>query len=141
MKQTNPTCAILADRHTAFADGVRGLLETTFESVYMVADVRSLSNGAKRLKPNLIILDLSLVGGDLPGLLKDIAGQSPASRVIVITVHDESTVPPLALDAGARGVVLKRCVGSDFLDAVDTVLRGDRYVSPDFGLAASLGSG
>jgi two-component system invasion response regulator UvrY len=100
-----------------------------------VADVRSLSNGAKRLKPHLIILDLSLVGGDLPGLLKDIAGQSPDSRVIVITVHDESNVPALALDAGARGVVLKRCVGRDFLDAVDTVLRGDRYVSPDFGVA------
>jgi two-component system invasion response regulator UvrY len=135
MKHPNPTCALLADRHTALADGIRGLLETCFESVYLVADVRSLSNGAKRLKPHLIILDLSLVGGDLPGLLKDIAGQSPDSRVIVITVHDESNVPALALDAGARGVVLKRCVGRDFLDAVDTVLRGDRYVSPDFGVA------
>lgn len=134
MKNPNPTCAVLADCHTALADGIRGLLETCFESVYTVADIRSLNNGAERLKPNLIILDLSLVGGDLPGLLKDIAGQSPDSPVIVITVNDESTVPRLALDAGARGVVLKSCVGRDFLAAVDTVLRGDRYVSRDFGL-------
>ena len=136
MKKPSPTCAILADRHAAVVDGIRGLLESAFESVFMVADIGSLSNGAKRLKPDLIILDLSLVGGDLPGLLGDITAQSPASRLIVITLHDEPTVPHLAFSAGAHGVVLKRCVGRDFLDAVDTVLRGGRFVSPDFGVAA-----
>jgi len=137
MQRQQPTCAILADRHTALIEGMRDLLESTFESVYMVADLSSLRNGAQRLLPDLIILDFSLVGRDLPGLLQRIADLSPSSRVIVLTVHDEPAVTRLALSAGAHGVVLKRCLGSELLTAVDAVLRGQQYVSPDFGLAAN----
>jgi DNA-binding NarL/FixJ family response regulator len=128
---------MLADRHTALIEGIRGLLETEFDAVYVVADIQSLSSGAQRLLPDLIIVDLSLVDGDLPGLLQRVAGLSPASRVVVLTVHDEPAVPRLALDAGAHGVVLKRCVGTDFMPAIDAVLQGQRYVSPDFGIAAT----
>ena len=132
MRPQHTTCAILADRHTALADGIRGLLETEFDAVYVVADTQSLSDGARRLLPELIILDLSLVNGDLPGRLQRIANLAPASRVIVLTVHDEALVAQSALAAGAHGVVLKRCVGTDFLPAIDAVLQGRRYVSPDF---------
>jgi DNA-binding NarL/FixJ family response regulator len=45
-------------------------------------------------------------------------------------------VPRLALAAGAHGVVLKRCVGTDFMPAIDAVMHGQRYLSPDFGIAA-----
>jgi DNA-binding NarL/FixJ family response regulator len=128
---------MLADRHTALIEGMRDLLETEFDAVYVVADVQFLSSGAQRLLPDLIIVDLSLVGGDLPGLLQRVAELSPASRVVVLTVHDEAAVPKLALSAGAHGVVLKRCLGSELLTAVDAVLHGEHYVSPDFGLAAN----
>jgi DNA-binding NarL/FixJ family response regulator len=137
MQRQQPTCAILADRHTALIEGIRGLLETDFDTVYVVADIQSLSSGAQRLLPDLIIVDLSLVGGDLPGLLQRVADLSPASRVVVLTVHDEPAVPQLALAAGAHGVVLKRCVGTDFMPAIDAVLQGQRYISPDFGISAS----
>jgi DNA-binding NarL/FixJ family response regulator len=137
MQRQQPTCAILADRHTALIEGIRGLLETDFDAVYVVADIQSLSSGAQRLLPDLIIVDLSLVGGDLPGLLQRVADLSPASRVVVLTVHDEPAVPQLALAAGAHGVVLKRCVGTDFMPAIDAVLQGQRYISPDFGISAS----
>jgi DNA-binding NarL/FixJ family response regulator len=137
MKPQNPTCAILADRHTALIDGIRDLLETDFDAIYVVADVQSLSSGAQRLLPDLIIVDLSLGGGDLPGLLQRVADLSPTSRVVVLTVHDEPAVPRLALAAGAHGVVLKRCVGTDLMPAIDAVLQGQRYISPDFGITAS----
>lgn len=136
MTSQSPTCAILADRHTALMEGIRGLLETEFDAIYVVADVQSLSSGAQRLLPDLIIVDLSLVGGDLPGLLQRIADLSPTSHVVVLTVHDEPAVPRLALAAGAHGVVLKRCVGTDFMPAIDAVMHGQRYLSPDFGIAA-----
>lgn len=137
MKPQSPTCAILADRHTALIEGMRGLLETRFDAVYVVADVQSLSSGAQRLLPDLIIVDLALVGGDLPGLLQRVADLSPTSRVVVLTVHDEPAVPRLALAAGAHGVVLKRCIGTDFMPAIDAAMQGQRYISPDFGIAAT----
>lgn len=128
----HPTCAVLADRHAALAEGVRGLLETTFQTVYIVADTSSLRDGAQRLVPNLIVLDLSLAGSDSPGILRAVHELSPNSRVILLTVHDQPDVARLALAAGASGVVLKRRLGSDFLTAVDAVMRGETWVSPDF---------
>jgi DNA-binding NarL/FixJ family response regulator len=133
MEPQQPTCAILADRHLGLAEGVRGLLETAFQTVYVVADPDSLREGAQRLAPALIVLDLSLAGCDFSPLLQKVRELSPGSRVIVLSVYDQATVARLALAAGADSVVLKRCVGSDFMPAIAAVLRGEAYVSPDFG--------
>jgi DNA-binding NarL/FixJ family response regulator len=135
MAPQKSTCAILADRHTVLAERVRDLLEADFQTVYLVADAPSLREGAQRLAPALIVLDLSLESSDCPRLLREIAELSPTPRVIVLSVHDEATVARMALASGVQGVVLKRTIGSDFLCAVSAVLRGERYVSPDFGLA------
>lgn len=141
MEAQHPTCAILADRHTELSEGLRGLLETAFQVVYVVADPQSLQAGALRLLPDLIVLDLSLPGRESPALLKKIRALSPNSRVIVLTVHDEPAVARLALASGAHSVVLKRSIGSDFLCAIAAVLRGEEYVSPGCGLSATTNSG
>lgn len=133
MESSNPTCAVLADRHTVLAEGIRGLLESVFATVYLVADARSLREGAKRLAPGLIVLDLSLAGHGFQTLLRKLARRSPDSRIIVLSVHDEIVVAQRVLATGAHGVVLKRCVGRDLMLAIDTVQRGEYYVSPDFG--------
>jgi len=139
MGAQHPTCAILADRHLGLAEGVRDLLEAAFQTVYVVADPASLQDGAQRLSPALIVLDLSFAGCDFGPLLQKIRSLSPNSRVIVLTVHDQATVARLALAAGADSVVLKRCVASDFLPAIDAVLHDKGYVSPDFGAAVGAG--
>jgi DNA-binding NarL/FixJ family response regulator len=115
------------------AEGVRGLLESAFQTVYVVADLESLQEGVQRLTPALIVLDLSLAGCDFAPVLQKIHELSPASWVIVLTLHDQAAVARHALAAGADSVVLKRCAGSDFMPAVDAVLRGEAFVSPDFG--------
>jgi len=132
MEPKGLSCAILADRHLRLAEGVRNLLETTFEVVYVVANPESLRAGAQHLAPALIVLDLSLASGDLLPLLHRIRTLSPGSRIIVLTVHDQATVARRVLAAGADSVVLKRCVGTDFMRAVDIVLRGEQFVSPAF---------
>ena len=119
------------------AEGIRGLLEAVFERVYLVADTQSLSDGTHRLQPTLIVLDLSLASGHLDTVMLDIKEFSPSTRVVILTVHDDPGVASLALRSGAHGVVLNRCVGRDLLEAVDQVLNGAQYVSPDFGLAAA----
>ena len=110
------SCVLLADRHHGLRDGVRGLLETEFETVFMVADEASLLEGAGRLSPAIVVLDLSLSGGDMRGLLARIGERSPGSKVLMLSVHDESTVADAAFAAGADGVVLKRGIATD-LDA------------------------
>jgi len=132
------TCTILADRHMALVEGVRDLLETAFQTVYLVADTSTLRDGALRLLPALIVLDLSLAGHDSAAMLQEIRDLSPATRILVLTVYDESSVARMALTAGAHGVVLKRCIGSDFLKAVDAVLSGQEFVSPDIGAAGPV---
>jgi two-component system NarL family response regulator len=129
------SCAILADRNFGFAEGVRGLLEAVFETVYVVADLDTLNEGAQRLRPTLVALDVSLAGSGLGASLAAIRERSPATRVLLLSVHDQRSIADLALSAGANGIVLKRCAGTDFLAAVDAVTRGEAYISPDFGPA------
>ena len=124
------SCVLLADRHHALSEGVRGLLESSFESVFMVGDEASLLEGAQRLHPPVVIVDLSLAAGDVPGLPGKLIKRSPQSKVIVLTVHDEPNVSAAAIAAGAAGVVLKRALATDLLPAIGEVLDGRHYASP-----------
>ena len=138
MTPETDSCAILADRHPALSEGVRNLLESSFQSVFIVADGRSLRDGAQRLLPALIVLDISLPGIEFTSLLKEIHDLSPGSRMIALSVYDQASVARRALASGVHGVVLKRCIGSDFLTAINTVLHGEEFVSPGFGLTAKV---
>lgn len=122
---------LLADAHHGLRDGVRGLLETEFETVFMVANEASLLEGAGRLKPAIVVFDLSLASGDLCGLLARITERSPGSKVLMLTVHDEATVAEAALAAGAEAVVLKSRLATDLLPAVDALRGGRCYLSPE----------
>jgi DNA-binding NarL/FixJ family response regulator len=128
------TCVLLADRHHGLRDGVRGLLETEFETVFMVADEASLLEGAGQLRPAVVVLDLSLACGDLCGLLARVAERSPGSKIVILTVHDEATIARAALTAGAEAVVLKSRLATDLLPAVDALREGRCYMSPELSL-------
>ncbi len=125
-----PRCVLLADRNHRLSEGVRGLLETTFSKVFMVADTASLMEGAQRLSPALVVVDISLARGDIRELLGSIRHHAPTAKVLVLSVHDEPAVASAALAAGADGLVLKRAIARDLLPAVDALLAGERYVSP-----------
>lgn len=121
---------LLADRHHRLSEGVRGLLETTFSNVFMVADPGSLMEGAQRLAPALVIVDVALAHGDVAELLRSIRASAPNAKVLLLSVHDEPAVIAAALAAGADGLVLKRAIANDLLPAVDAVLAGGRFVAP-----------
>ena len=123
------SCVLLADQHHGLRDSVRGLLETEFDTVFMVATEASLLEGAERLNPALVLVDLSLSAGDLSGLLGRISARAPGAKLLLLSVHDERTVAESALAAGADAVVLKRCLATDLLPAVEAVRAGQRYVS------------
>jgi DNA-binding NarL/FixJ family response regulator len=131
------SCVLLAERHHDLRDGVRGLLETAFETVFMVANEASLLEGAGRLRPAVVVIDISLSGGDLFAFLERVSKRAPGAKVLLLSVYDEATVAEAAFEAGADAVVLKRHLGTDLMPAVDTLLAGGRYLSP--GISAAKG--
>ena len=130
MQKENIRCVLLADRHQGILEGMRGLLETTFEAVVMVADEVSLSESASRLPLALAVVDLSLTHRDGIGMIRRFRTQFPKTKMIVISVLDEPSVCKSALEAGTNGFVLKRAIATDLLAAVDAVLADQCYVSP-----------
>jgi two-component system secretion response regulator SsrB len=124
MPEKPTSCVLLADRHHGLTEGVRGLLETAFGTVVMVADRTSLLDGAVRLRPDLAVVDLSLARESGLGWLRELRMLCPDLKVIVLSVHDEQSVRNAAIEAGADAFVLKRAIATDLLPAIDAVRGG-----------------
>jgi DNA-binding NarL/FixJ family response regulator len=130
MSERPTSCVLLADRHHGLTEGVRGLLETAFGTVVMVADETSLIEGASRLQPDVAVVDLSLAGDHGLGWLREVRQLCPELKVIVISVYDEETVRRAAMEAGADAFVLKRSIATDLLPAVARVRGGGGEQDP-----------
>jgi DNA-binding NarL/FixJ family response regulator len=118
------SCVLLADRHHGLTEGVRGLLETAFGSVVMVADEASLIDAAVRLAPDVAVVDLSLAREQGLGWLRAVRERCPDLKIIVLSVYDEQSV-----HRRADAFVLKRAIATDLLAAVESV-RGGRQTEP-----------
>ena len=121
MSEKPLSCVLLADRHHGLTEGIRGLLETAFETVVMVADETSLLEGASRMQPEVAVVDLSLARDRGLGWLRALRSQCPELKLIVLSIHDEQSVHDAAMQAGADAVVLKRAISTDLLAAIDLV--------------------
>lgn len=134
MKQKGPIvkhgCVILADKHQDMLEGIRGLLETMFETVVMVADADSLFESTQKLKPDLAVVDLSLpVFGEI-NVVRALKDRFPDLRFIILSVHDEPMVVKEVMAVGSVGFVLKRSAATDLIPAAKKVLKGSTYISP-----------
>ncbi len=121
---------LLADDHTLLLEGIRLLLEPEFELVGSVEDGRALLEAAKDLKPDVILLDISmpiLNGIDAAYRLRKLV---PSARVIFLTMHADADYVAEAFRAGAAGYLLKRAAASELLTAIREVMKGHHYVSP-----------
>jgi DNA-binding NarL/FixJ family response regulator len=127
MSAATAACVLIADRHHGLFQGIRGLLETTFNKVFLVTDKESLIDGAARLQPTVIVIDLFYAAGDLSGLIRELREHAPAAKHLLLSVHDEPTIIAAAIESGADGLVLKRAIGQDLLPAIDALLAGQRY--------------
>lgn len=123
-------CVILANRHQGYMDGMRGLLESMFNTVLMVADENSLRECAQNLHPSAIVADISLARTESLDWLKHLRAECPETKLVVLSTHDESSVCDEVMAAGADGFVVKRAITTDFMPGMDAVMHGVRYVSP-----------
>ena len=127
---TSMGCALVGHEDQRLTEGLRRWLLASFDGVFMVADAASLSEGARRLQPELLVVDLSLGAGRLGVLLGELRQRAPRSRVLVLSDYDDPRVDALILSDGADGVVHKTALASDLDPAVDAVLAGHRFGVP-----------
>jgi len=120
---------LLADKHQNMLAGVRILLESRFDKVFMVADENSLLEAAEKIVPNLIIADLSLpVTGEL-NIARRLNKLFPKIKLIILSIHDEESAIQECMEAGAAGFVLKRTAVNDLVPAIEAVMHNKKYVS------------
>jgi DNA-binding NarL/FixJ family response regulator len=128
--ETRAGCVLVGQTHQRLSDGLRGWLLASFEAVFIVADRPSLIEGARKLQPALVVIDLALADGKLAALLAELRRHAPTSRVLLLSDYDDPGVDAAALSAGADGVVRKATLATDLSAAVDAVLAGRRFTSP-----------
>jgi len=130
MEHRHRARVIIADDHVLVAEACKSLLEPEFEVVGMVADGRALLQAAAELRPDIVILDISmpqLNGLDAGEQLKQ---KNRATKLIYLTMMQAPDVAAEAFRRGASGYVLKHCSAEELIVAVRRVLRGDSYLSP-----------
>lgn len=121
---------ILADTHQNMLAGVRTLLESMFDKVFMVADEPSLLEAADKIKPDLIVADLSFPVTREINIARRLHKAFPEIKLIILSVHDEPNAIKECIEAGATAFVLKRTAVNDLVPAIESVLRDIPYISP-----------
>jgi len=121
---------LLADDHHLLLGALEKLLSAECEIAGTVADGRSLVAETQRLKPDLVILDISmplLNGLDAGRQIKQLC---PSVKLVFVTMNEDSDLAAEAFRAGASGYLLKRSAASELLVAVREVMQGRSYVTP-----------
>ena len=128
-KQRKPTL-LLADDHAIVIDGLRRLLQTDFDLIGDVGDGWSLLEAAGRLKPDVIVADVSMPSLNGIDAVRRLRKVSSRSKVVFLSMHMDVEIATEALQAGASGYVLKHSATEALSQAIWDVLKGQVYVSP-----------
>jgi DNA-binding NarL/FixJ family response regulator len=124
---------LLADDHVLILSGIRATLEPRFEIVGQATDGKALLEAAGRLKPDIIVLDISmpsLNGFEAARQLKQIA---PSTALVFLSQHLSPAYLKQALAIGVSGYVLKSETTEELEPALVAALRGEVFTSPRFG--------
>lgn len=121
---------LLADDHRIVAEALKSLLEQEFELVAVVEDGRQLVETARRLRPDVIVADITMPHLNGIDALVQLRKDNPAVRVVFLTMHKDAAYARRALDAGARGYVLKHSAQAELFLAVRAALDGKTFVTP-----------
>jgi DNA-binding NarL/FixJ family response regulator len=126
---------LIVDDHPIFRFGLAGLItEQSHLDVCGHSDsAPSALDSMRRLKPDLVLLDLSLRGTNGIELIKLMKAEEPNLPILVISMHDEAVFGLRALKAGALGYVMKAEAMNHVAEAISKVMQGKIYVSPKFG--------
>jgi DNA-binding NarL/FixJ family response regulator len=124
---------VLGDDHALILDGIRTVLQVRYDVVGQAKDGRALVQTVERLKPDAVVLDISmpmLNGFEAATQIKKVL---PTTKLIFLSQHLNPAYLKQALKLGASGYVLKSGATEELHQAVEAVLHGQTYISPAFG--------
>ena len=123
---------LIVDDHTLVRDGIRSLLELVadIEVVGEAANGRKALEKVEQLLPDVVLMDLAMpIMGGLEATRR-IRKRFPGTKVLALTQYDDSDYVIPVIEAGASGFVTKMAAFSELASAIQTVYRGDSFLSP-----------
>lgn len=124
---------LLGDDHALILDGLRSALQDQHEIVGLAKDGRALVQAAERLKPDLVVVDISMPLLNGFEAAKQIKKALPHTKIIFLSQHLNPAYLKNALRLGASGYVLKSGATEELQQAIGAALRGNTYITPAFG--------
>jgi DNA-binding NarL/FixJ family response regulator len=123
------TKVLLAEDHTVVAEGLQALLKDSFELVGLVHDGRALLEAEEKLRPDVIVTDISMPLLNGLDAIRQLRTRRPRAKIVVLTMHRETSLAAEAFHAGVSGYLLKTSPGEELVDAIRQVAQGKSYVT------------
>lgn len=120
---------LLAEDHAIVAEGLEGLLKDRFKLVGTVQDGRALLAAADRLRPDVIVTDISMPLLNGLDAVRKIKAKLPKTKVVVLTMHGDPQLAVQAFRAGVSAYLLKMSSGEELVRAIDEALQGRVHLS------------
>lgn len=122
----------LADDHPVVRAGLKGLIDAQpdMEVVGEAFDGAAAVRAVADLRPDVVVMDVSMPGMGGAEATQRIRAESPAVKVVGLTAHEDRGYLQLLLKAGANGYVLKRAAADDLVRAIRVVAAGETYIDP-----------
>ena len=130
----NRARVLIADDHAFVLDSLVNLLKDTFEVVAAVTDGHLLVDAASRLRPDVIVTDISMPGLSGIEAFERLKAAGVEAKVIVLTVHTDAELAAKLIRSGVSGFVMKLLATSELVTAIEQVLLGHSYVSPSLAM-------
>jgi DNA-binding NarL/FixJ family response regulator len=121
---------IIADDHVLLAEAFEKLLSPECDVVAKVTDGRALVEAARRVHPDLVLLDVAMPLLNGLDAARQIHAISPSIRLIFLTMNDDPDLAAEAFRAGATAYLLKRSPASELLTAIRQAMKSRKYVTP-----------
>jgi DNA-binding NarL/FixJ family response regulator len=120
---------LVADDLAPVLSTVAALLQGSFDVVGMVSDGKGALDGILDLEPDLVVLDISMPGMTGLEVATELKSRSSRTKIVFLTVHQDSEIMAACLAAGGLGYVLKELMNSDLIPAMNEALAGRLFVS------------